>query len=99
VGKIIEKTRGIFENAIYAVAFIIMAVGGLFTLVISLRIINEAFGPIVSLLGFFIFPVVIAVAPIYAAAAWGDWFPIIVVYGLWIIIMVLFGIAKAVSRE
>ena len=99
MGKLIDKIRGLFENAIYGLAMIIMMVGGLFTLVISIRIVNEVLGPVAAFLSLIIFPVVLAVAPIYALAVWGNWFPITVVYGLWIVIMILFGIAKVVGRE
>lgn len=68
--------------------------GGIICLIICVGIVREVFGPAVSFLSLIIFPVLLAVAPWYALVAWGNWFPLVLTYGLGITITILFYISN-----
>lgn len=78
---------------------ILMFGGGIICLIICVGIVREVFGPAVSFLSLIIFPVLLAVAPWYALFAWGNWFPLVLTYGLGITITILFYISNWLTGE
>ena len=99
MGRFIEKIRSGTGGIFYLIGTLTMLAGGLVSLVICVGIVKEVFGPVVAFLSLVIFPVLIAVAPVYALVSWGNWFPVAVVYGIWIVVMALFGIARLISGK
>ena len=61
--------------------------GSLFTIIIGIA---------VSIL---MLPLVFAAAPWYASIAWGDWFPVTIIYGGALIVWILFGIGRIISSN
>jgi len=78
---------------------ILMFGGGIISLIICIGIVREVFGPAVSFLSLIIFPVLLTVAPWYALVAWGNWFPLVVVYGMGITVTILFHISSRLTGE
>ncbi len=81
------------------VAYILMLVGGLVAVWVCFGICKLVLGPIGAYLGLVIFPALLAVAPPYALFAWGAWKPIVFVWGLGIVVTVLFGLASQLTGE
>jgi putative effector of murein hydrolase LrgA (UPF0299 family) len=67
---------------------------GIWDLRICYSIVNQVAGSLVAYLGFIIAPVVFAVAPWYALIAWGKWFPLVIIYGGGILVVMLFKLGK-----
>ncbi len=87
-------------GGIFKVIAVIVYVGfGLWGLIITLAIVNQAAGFWGVVIGFFIFPVTLAAAPWYALVAWGTWFPLVVVYGGGISATILFVLASVISGD
>lgn len=74
---------------------------GLVSLVVNLWVIMEATngGFIVVVIGIFFFPATLAAAPWYAVLAWGNFFPLAVTYGGFILTTVLVGLGGHISGE
>ena len=99
MGRFVEKIRSGTGGIFYLIGFLVMMAGSLVSLVICVGIVKEVFSPGVAFLSLAIFPVLIVLAPVYALVSWGSWFPIAVVYGIGIVVMVLFGIAGLISGK
>jgi len=80
-------------------AFIIYIVAGLWGFIICLGIVADALGFVGTVIAFVLFPVTFAAAPWYAALAYGNWFPLILVYGGGIGASVLYGIGAAIDKD
>lgn len=81
------------------VAYVLMLVGGFACLAICFGIVKEVFGSVVAFLSLVIFPVLLVVSPWYALFAWGNWFPLVLVYGLGIIVSTLFYLSARLTGE
>jgi len=87
-------------GAIFKVpAMIIYFAGGLWGLVICLGIVSAKLGIIGLIVGLFIFPAVLYLAPWYAGFADGNWFPVMLIYGTTIASWILFAIGSAIDSE
>ena len=82
-----------------APGYLIWLVCGLWGTFICFGIIQEAFGTILAVIGLFIFPALMGLAPFYAGFALGDWFPLMLVYGGSIGGLVLVGIGGAIDGD
>ena len=94
-----NKIATFFGSILSIVIPILIFGGGIISLIICVGIVKEVFGSVVSFLGLIIFPVLLTVAPWYALVAWGNWFPLVVVYGVGITITILFHISKRLTGE
>jgi len=93
--KILMSTGNILRILVF-----FMGLGyGFFAFSICLSIAKEAVGPVFAFLSLLIFPVLLAVSPIYALIAWGRWFPLIFVYGLAWMLGMLFWTANLLTGE
>jgi hypothetical protein len=87
-------------GAIFKVpGFIVYLLGGLWGLFICLGIVHAKLGIIGVVVGLFIFPVVIYLAPWYVGFADGNWMPVTVVYGSGIVAMILIVIGSAIDKD
>lgn len=89
-----SKVREILGTLLLIIAIISYVIGGIYTLIICLAIVRMVFGQVVAYFSLLIFPVLIALAPWYAFLAWGNYHPLLVVYGIWIIASFFFGLSK-----
>ena len=62
-------------------AYLIFIVCGLWGFILELSIIYQAVGLWLVIVGIVLFPVTLAVAPWYALIAYGNWFPLALIYG------------------
>ncbi len=97
--KIVNKIREILGTGLRIIATILMIGGGIACLIICIGIVKEVFGQAIAYLSLLIFPVLLAVAPLYALVSWSNWFPIAFVYGLAIVTGILFGLANWLTGE
>jgi hypothetical protein len=63
------------------VAFMVLgyagsAIFGLWAFILELRILADIGGLILALVGFFLFPALLTIAPFYAGFSLGDWLPL-----------------------
>ncbi|MBC8302794.1 MAG: hypothetical protein H8E55_44455 [Pelagibacterales bacterium] len=63
------------------ILYIIWLIAGLVGLSLCFDIVYIVLGPVWAFLSLLIFPVLLGIAPWYALFAWGDWLPLLVVYG------------------
>jgi len=89
-----SKVREILGTLLLIIAILSYVIGGIYTLIICLAIVRVVFGQVVAYLSLLIFPVLIALAPWYAFLAWGNYQPLLVVYGIWITASIFFGLSK-----
>jgi len=73
------------------------AVFGLWGLILSTVIINEVAGFVGVVVGFLLLPVMYIAVPWYALAAQGNFLPLLVNYGGFLLVAILFGIAHLIS--
>ena len=78
---------------------IVWFVGGLWGLLVCLGIVKAKLGFIGVLIGLLVFPVLVYLAPWYAALADDNWFPVSLVYGTSIAGWVLIGIGVAIDGD
>lgn len=50
-------------------------------MILSISILYQAFGLVIAILAFFLFPLTLFFAPLYALFFQGDWLPLLVNYG------------------
>lgn len=89
-----SKVREILGTLLFIIAMLSYVVGGIYTLIICLAIVREVFGQVVAFLSLLVFPVLIVLAPWYAFLSWGNYYPLLVVYGIWIISTIFAGLSK-----
>jgi hypothetical protein len=82
-----------------APGMLIWLVCGLWGTFICFGIVQNALGTIAAVIGFFLFPALLGLAPLYAGFANGDWFPLLLVYGGSIGGVVLVGIGSAIDGD
>lgn len=87
-------------GAIFKVpGYIVYFLGGLWGLFICLGIVKAKLGIIGVIVGLFIFPVVVYIAPWWVGFADRNWMPVMVVYGSGIAAMILIGIGSAFDKN
>lgn len=79
--------------------YIIYFLGGLWGLFICLGIVNAKLGMIGLIVGLFLFPVVLYLAPWYVGVVDGNWMPAMVVYGSSITAMILIGVGSLIDGK
>ena len=94
-----DRMRGVVGNGLRIIAFIMWALVGLAGFIIELWIVHDAAGFWGIVLGITLLPAVFLAAPWYALFAWGDWLPLVVVYGGGIGATVLFVVGSAVAGD
>jgi len=94
-----SKIREILGTLSLIIAILIYVVGGIFTLIICLTIVRAVFGQVVSYLSLLVFPALLVLAPWYAFLAWGNYHPLVVVYGIWIIASIFYSLSKWLKRN
>ena len=95
----LSKIRDLLGTVLHIIAFIMLIGGGFVSLFICYGIVREVFGQVVAFLILLIFPVVFAVAPVYALIAWGNWFPLVFIYGVFILAGTMMGISRKITGE
>jgi hypothetical protein len=87
-------------GAIFKVpGYIVYFLGGLWGLFICLGIVKAKLGITGVIVGLFIFPVVVYVAPWWAGLVDGNWMPVMVVYGSGIVARILIRIGSSFDRK
>jgi len=94
-----SKIREILGTLLFIIAILFYVVGGIYTLIICIAIVRVVFGQVVAYLSLLVFPALIALAPWYAFLAWGNYRPLLIVYGIWISASILFGLSKWLKRN
>jgi len=94
-----NQMRNFFGGIFKIMGGITFAILGLWGLIIELSIVNQAAGFWGVVIGFFILPITFVAAPWYALVAWGNWFPLLIVYGGGIAAAVLFGIGSLIAGD
>jgi len=95
VGKI-RKIVGIWLKVIG----IILYVGwGLWSLFAEVVIVNEVAGFWGIVIGMTVAPITFFVAPIYAVVEWGEWFPVVSIFGGGIFITIIYGLGTWLHGE
>lgn len=89
-----SKVREILGTLLLIIATLFYVVGGICTLIICLAIVREVFGQVVAFLSLLVFPALLVLAPWYAFLAWGNYQPLLIVYGIWIISSIFYGLSK-----
>lgn len=79
--------------------YIIYLVAGIWGMFISLGIVVDNVGFIGGMIAFILFPFTLAFAPLYAALADGNWFPLILIYGGGICATVLIAIGMFIDKD
>lgn len=79
--------------------YIAYAIFGVWGFIIELAIVNHAAGFWGVVIAFIIAPVTLVAAPWYALVAWGNWLPLLIIYGGGIFATVLCGIGTALSGD
>ena len=82
-----------------APAAVIWFAAGIWGLVICFNIVEDLLGIVVAIIGLFLFPALLGLAPWYALLAQGDWFPLALVYGGGLGAGVLYAIGAAIDRD
>lgn len=98
-GKGENRMRNTLGSIFKVLAGIVFAIFGLWGLIIELAIVNQAAGFWGVVIGFLVLPITFAVAPWYALVAWGNWFPLVIVYGGGIAAAALFFIGSAIAGD
>jgi len=91
--------RNILGNILTGIGVICFIIFGILDLVITLGIVNKVVGFWGCVVGFTILPATFAVAPWYALIAWGNWFPLLVVYGGGILTAIFWGGGQLIKGE
>jgi len=89
-----KESIGTFFKILGYVAY---AIFGLWGFIVELAIVNYAAGFWGVVIAFVIAPITLVTAPWYALVAWGNWFPLLLVYGGGILAAVLCGIGTIIS--
>lgn len=80
-------------------AFIIMFIGGLWSLFICVGIAVDNGGFLGGLIAFFLLPLTLIFAPWYEAIAYSNWFPLVLVYGSGIGATILYAIGSTIDGD
>jgi len=91
--------RKIVGGFFTVVGYIAIAAFGLWGLVIELAIIEHVAGFWGMVVGFMILPLMLTVTPLYALIAWGNWFPLLIVYGGGIFAFTMIGVGGLIKGD
>lgn len=91
-----RQAIGGFFTILGYIAFVVF---GLWGFIIELIIVNYVAGFWGMVVGFMILPVTLIVAPWYALVAWGNWFPLLIVYGGGILGFIMVGIGMMIRGD
>jgi hypothetical protein len=91
-----RNTLGNIFKVLGVIAFVIF---GLWGSILELAIVNHVAGFWGVVIAFTLLPVTFVVAPWYALVAWGNWFPLVIVYGGVMVAAILYGIGSAIARD
>ncbi len=90
------KGLGIIFKGLGIVLWVIF---GLISFIISLMIVNEVAGFLGVVIAFVFTPVMLAVVPWYALIAWGNFLPLLIIYGGGIFAGIVFYIGTVLSGD
>ena len=82
-----------------APGFIIYLVCGFWGLFICFGIVQKVLGTALAVISVFLAPFLLTLAPWFQALAYGDWFPLGLVYGGGVIGTILIGIGSAIDKD
>lgn len=82
--------KKVIQSIFLVLAWIGIVIFGIWDLRITYAIVNEVAGPIVAYISFLIAPIIFVLAPWYALIAWGDWHPLVIIYGGGVLVTLLF---------
>jgi hypothetical protein len=94
-----NQMRKLFGGIFKVFGGIAFFIFGLWGLIIELAIVNQAAGFWGVVIGFLILPITFVAAPWYALVEWGNWFPLLIVYGGGILAIVSFCIGSAIAGD
>jgi len=86
------------QSIFLVLAWIGVVVFGIWDLRISYAIVKEVAGSIVAYISFLVAPITFVLTPWYALIAWGDWHPLVIIYGGGVFITLLF-LASGVKTD
>jgi hypothetical protein len=87
------------SNFLKVLAFVIYAVCGVWRMILSVPIIYQIGGVILVILGFFIFPITLLIAPWYEVIVNHHWFLFLLTYGPWPLGGALFAISEILEKR
>ncbi len=93
------QIREFLGRPVQAVGCLLYVVVGLVGLIIVLDILIEVIGFWGAVLAFMFLPITLVATPWYALVAWGNPFPLILIYGGGIVAGILMWIGSAVSGD
>ncbi len=91
--------RNILGSIFNVLGVIIWVIFGLWGFIIEVAIVNQVAGFWGLVVAFMLLPITLAVTPWYALVAWGNWFPLVIVYGGGIVGTLFFGIGSAIAGD
>lgn len=94
-----RKLRSGLGGVLIAVAYVVYVISGLAGFVIELMIVSEVAGFWGVVLGITLLPAVLLAAPWYALVAWGNWLPLLVVYGGLVSATILYVVGSAIAGD
>jgi len=79
--KLLSQPLKIIGYLLLSIGVLIWVVAGLWGFFLELQIVNKIAGFWGLVIGFTILPITFFVAPFYALIAWGNWIPLVLIYG------------------
>jgi hypothetical protein len=76
-----ENKKGNLNSFYLILSIITFIVSGIWGLALTLTIVAEVFGKIIAFISLLVFPIVLAVAPVYTAFIDNNYLPVTVIYG------------------
>ena len=76
-----ENKKGNLNSFYLILSVITFIVSGIWGLALTLTIVAEVFGKIIAFISLLVFPIVLAVAPVYTAFIDNNYLPVTVIYG------------------
>lgn len=97
--KVRVKIRKIIGAWLKVISIILYIGWGLWTLFAEAVIVNEVAGFWGIVIGITVAPITFFAAPIYTVVEWGEWFPVISIFGGGILISIIYGVACLLRGE
>lgn len=91
--------KKVFQSVFFILALIGAVVFGILDLRISFLIVEQVVGSTVAFISLLVAPITFALAPLYALIAWGDWHPLLIIYGGGILIAFLFWASGVIKTD
>ena len=98
-GRSSRAMRNMIGGGLVGLGYVSGLVFGLWALILDAGILLTAGGVLFLVAGIFVFPVTIAITPLYAVIAWGDWHPLRVTVAGTLMSFIFMGVGSAIVRK